>query len=136
MNFTKRLQLYLLGVGIGIFIVYFFFKDRKLDAWLPEGRVLEQIERSRVTADPLASCQLNCLNLPLKIIQQNILEGDVHFDESDTRKEPCPVYSIDIPAENMSPFKIWIEVCRDHAKLLSIEQEGKSCDCQMGESEK
>ena len=42
MKFTKRLKYYLIGFGLGLFLVFFLFKDRSW-SWLPENRVLDFI---------------------------------------------------------------------------------------------
>ncbi len=38
MNFLNRLKFYLIGFGLGLFLIYSLFKDREWD-WLPENKV-------------------------------------------------------------------------------------------------
>ena len=38
MNFLNRLKFYLVGFILGLFLVFFLFKDREWD-WLPENKI-------------------------------------------------------------------------------------------------
>lgn len=128
MSFFKRLQFYLLGVGLGIVLVYFYLRNREMDAWLPEGRVLEQVMRNHKEIGPVAACQLDCLQLGPNEIDSLLEDADVDFEKSEPRKEPCPVYHIE-KSEAGRIFVMKIESCRDTASLIAIEQKGSSCPC-------
>jgi len=130
MTFWKRLRTYLVGVGLGLLIVYVFFKDRDLSGWTPQGRVLTTIDSSAVTLSDRAKCQLQCNNFELEDWRKVHATASVDFSESSTQKKPCPVYQLNSVFEEKNYQLIW-EVCEEAEKveLLSFVKEGTKCDC-------
>ena len=130
MTFGRRLRTYLVGVGLGLFMVYVFFGDRDLSAWTPEGRVLITIDSSALILSERAKCQIKCLELTDSSIYKIQEEADVNFSESSTRKEPCPIYKIESTWKEENYKLIW-EVCenKEEVTLSSIMKEGKKCAC-------
>lgn len=129
MSFWRRFRTYLVGVGLGLVLVYVFFGDRDFYSWTPEGRVLLAIDSSEVSISKIAECQLACLKIDSDSLQRLMDESTVDFSESETDKKPCPVYKIkhisDIGVLNL----MW-EVCesKERVKLLSLNSL-KDCDC-------
>lgn len=129
MIFLRRLRTYLIGVGLGLVIVYVIFGDRELNTWTPEKRIMTAIDSSTVSVSSRAACQLQCLELENKAwvaIQQ---QAAVNFSESDTQKEPCPIYRLEYKEEEEYTM-IW-EVCEadEKVEMLSINKKGVSCNC-------
>ena len=50
LKFTQRLKYYLIGFGLGLFLVFLLFKDRTW-SWLPENRVLDFIVEHPILVD-------------------------------------------------------------------------------------
>ena len=130
MTFWKRLRTYLIGVALGLLIVYVFFKDRDLSGWTPQGRVLTTIDSSQVSISERARCQINCYSLETEEWREIHKVASVDFSESNVRKEPCPVYHLK-SAYKEEEFKLIWEVCEDaeKVKLLSVIKEGEKCKC-------
>jgi hypothetical protein len=128
MGFWRRLRTYLIGVGLGCFMVYFFFKDRQFDAWLPEGRVLEQIERSVIQPSSNANCWLRCTALSNDTLMKSLVQGEVDFGESETRREPCPIYLISSQLAGEA-ITYRVELCRDTAFILEMHGIRQDCSC-------
>jgi len=130
MTFWRRLRTYLIGVGLGLLIVYFIFGDRELNSWTPQKRILTAIDSSDITISDRAMCQLACLEMneaDWKKVQQ---KASVNFSESSTKKKPCPVYQLESKyLEN--DFKLIWKVCEKDEKvdLLSITKKGTNCAC-------
>ena len=95
MTFWKRLRIYLVGVGLGLLIVYVFFKDRDLTGWTPQGSVLTAIDSSEVHISERAMCQFECYDFSVKNWKEIHAIASVNFSESNVRKEPCPVYRLE-----------------------------------------
>ena len=130
MTFWRRLRTYLIGVGLGLLIVYFIFGDRELNSWTPQKRVLTAIDSSEVTISERAKCQLNCLEIladDWKKVQEN---ASVDFSESNTKKKPCPVYKLESDYLENEFILMW-EVCEkdERVDLLSISKKGIDCKC-------
>ncbi len=130
MTFWKRLRTYLIGVGLGLLIVYVFFKDRDLSGWTPNGRILTTIDSSAVALSDRAKCQLACNNFEEDGWRAIHQVASVNFSESSTHKEPCPVYQLNSVVDEQSYRLIW-EVCEkeERVELLSFVKEGVKCDC-------
>ena len=130
MTFWKRLRTYLVGVSLGLLLVYVFFKDRDLSGWTPQGRVLIAIDSSDVTFSERAKCQFRCNNFKLENWREVHNLAAVNFSESNTQQKPCPVYQLNSEFDGNRYQLIW-EVCEndEKVKLLSFRKEGKKCDC-------
>jgi len=120
----------MVGVGLGLLIVYVFFRDRDLSGWTPQGRVLTAIDSSAISFSERALCQLNCYNFQQEDWRLVHNVASVNFSESSTQKKPCPVYHLNSEYENENYQLIW-EVCEndEKVKLLSFRRKGKECDC-------
>ena len=130
MTFWRRFRTYLIGVGLGLLIVYVIFGDRELNTWTPEKRIMTTIDSSAVSISPRAICQLKCLGLEDKKwvgIQQ---ASDINFSESNPQKKPCPVYRLENKSNEGEYTMMW-EVCEneERVELLSVSKKGVGCDC-------
>lgn len=130
MTFKRRLRTYLIGVGLGLLMVYIFFGDRDISSWTPEGRVLTTIDSSTMIISERAKCQMMCLELNDSVIYKIQDAASVNFSESSTRKKPCPVYKLESTWKEESYKLIW-EVCEnaEEVTLSSILKEGQKCSC-------
>ncbi len=130
MTFWRRLRTYLVGVGLGLVIVYVMFGDRELNTWTPEKRIMTAIDSSSVTISTRAACQLKCLGLENRKWVELQQRASVNFSASNTQKTPCPIYHLEDKNETAEYLLIW-EVCEseEEVEFLSITQKGKNCDC-------
>lgn len=129
MGFWRRFRTYLVGVGLGLLLVYVFFGDRDFYSWTPEGRVLLAIDSSEVTISALAKCQLSCLQIDQDSLQRLMDNATVDFSESETSKKPCPIYKIK-HIGNEGVLNLEWEVCENKEKVkLMIVGSAKDCDC-------
>lgn len=127
MAFWKRFRLYLFGFGLGLLFVYGVFGDRDVTSWLPERKILTAIDSSQVSITKRALCQLNCNGFSENDIPSLMDAADIDFGESETQREPCPIYNI--TTQEGKYFMKW-EVCEadEKVKLLLFEAGGK-CAC-------
>ena len=130
MTFWRRFRTYLIGVGLGLLIVYVMFGDRELNTWTPENRIMTTIDSSTVSISARAVCQLKCLGLEDKKWVEIQHASDINFSESNAQKKPCPVYRLENKFDKGEYTMIW-EVCEneERVEMLSVSKEGKSCDC-------
>ena len=130
MTFWRRFRTYLIGVGLGLLIVYVIFGDRELNTWTPKNRIMTTIDSSTVSISDRAVCQLKCLGLEDKKWVEIQHASDINFSESNAQKKPCPVYRLENKFDKGEYTMIW-EVCEneERVEMLSVSKEGKSCDC-------
>ncbi|EAR15697.1 hypothetical protein [Robiginitalea biformata] len=94
MSFLKRFGYYLAGLSIGLLFLAFFLRKKADETgvefcYLPNCRVLKALrsnplevaERLRAVADTATVAYL-------------LEEGDVEFDSSDPRAEPCGIFVV------------------------------------------
>lgn len=129
MSFWRRFRTYLVGVGLGLVLVYVFFGDRDFYSWTPEGRVLLAIDSSQSSLSNLAICQLACLEINEDSLQRLMDDATVDFSESETQKDPCPVYTIK-HISNKGVLNLKWEVCESEQKVnLLMIKSTQNCDC-------
>lgn len=101
MNFRQRLGYFGFGVGLGCMLVYgLLIKGRDFPAWLPEGRVLEEL-----AVDSIQIGQGVEITFSDSILIEKIKKSDVLFRESIVKAEPCREYQLQSDEERMR-FKI------------------------------
>jgi len=128
MTFWRRFRLYLLGVGLGLLLVFIFFGERDWTAWTPQGRVLLAIDSSAQSYSSRVRCQLQCLELDSVDLASIQDLATVDFSESSPQKKPCPVYRLRSDYAEHQYVLVW-EVCEndEEVELLSIMKLGKVC---------
>jgi len=123
---TRRFFYYFIGFALGCVLVYvvFYTGPNKRDSWLPEGRVLEFLDRTEIAIPENLKCQLNCNNIPIQLFKNGFFSrGDVHFDKSATRMKPCPEYYITSSLKDGRKIGVSILTCEKEksATLRSFE---------------
>ena len=126
LTFKQRLARYLIGVGIGLVLVYAFFGSRDWLGWTPGNRVLELLQHSQLEVSSPAVCQLKCTGLNEAGITWMIQDGKVLFGESRTREQPL-LYVLRDPHDER--IKMTFETRDSLAILVKVTREGFSCDC-------
>ncbi len=83
MTFSKRLRLFMLGLGLGTIVSFAMFgKGCTNTAWTPDGRVRLRMKSTLVRATPIAHQQLEALGLDLAALRANMDSCDVDFGDS------------------------------------------------------
>ena len=128
MTFFKRLRIYLIGVGLGLVLTFFMFRERGCE-WTPENRVLQMISTSQILVSDSVRCVMKANDISDADIFDLIQKGDVLFSESITDSVPR-VYVLQGKSQAGSDFKIMFSIQKDTA-LASIigVPEGKRGSC-------
>lgn len=137
----SRFKYYGLGFGLGLVLVWAtLLKDRDREAWLPEARTIEFLERTDIKVGELAKCQMECFDLPENFMDTTFWKNaDIDFTKSATKRKPCPEYFISSTLSNtQQKIVAYIETCevcencdKGTATLKSIElpETETHCDC-------
>jgi hypothetical protein len=126
MTFSRRLKLFMLGLGLGTILSFVFFgKGCTNMAWAPEGRVRLRMKSTLTRATSTAQQQLHALSLDLASLRAQMDSCDVDFGAS-RRTDDSLYYAIH---GRVSHKQVIFDVCalRDYtidstATLLSIRQ--------------
>lgn len=136
MKFQQRLNRYLLGVVIGLVLVFVMFNGRDWLGWLPANRVKARIENSELTWDENMRCRLMCHGFTKPTILDLVKRGDVDFGASETKSKPRE-YQVHFDAEHGRfdmRFKLFDPVgeAKPKAEIVQVKYEGTAsfvCDC-------
>jgi hypothetical protein len=139
---TRRLKFYGIGFGLGLILVWAtLLKDRDRASWLPEGRILDFLEKVDLTITKKAQCQLDCLQIDPNLFDKTFWENaEVDFKKSAVKLKPCPEHYIKSKLADGRVIALLIENCETcidceaerTAFLRSIEIEGvENCECDL-----
>ncbi len=136
MTWGRRIKLYLIGFGIGIFICYMMFfrhGSRDLSGWLPGSRVMKFIGLSKtLDADSSLTCKLNCAGISMDDIRKATVDGDVDFSKSQTDKEPNKEYDVKLKVKGQQlEFYFSTNLKDSTVRILQVYPplDGSKCGC-------
>ena len=87
MNFLNRLKFFLIGISLGLFLVFSIFKEREW-SWLPENKIKKILLDNPIKIN-LKKSELSNINDDFsRNIFNVIIYGDVVFSQSTTNTNP------------------------------------------------
>lgn len=92
-NFLRRLKFYGIGFGMGLILVFFFFKNRGC-SWTPGNRVKNTILSRVITVNDVEFAFMKSKKITKEDILSALNDGDVNFSES-KKTGKTKVYAID-----------------------------------------
>jgi hypothetical protein len=126
MAFLKRFGWYLIGFSVGLVFLTLFLKKKSEETgvefcYLPNCRVLKALRENplkvqdpyRTMADTTAIAHL-------------LREGDVNFDQSEPRAEPCGIFNVS-GCYNEQQLQLTLERCDSTTRLTEYAVVGP-CD--------
>lgn len=118
MPFLRRFLFYIIGIGLGVSLVFVFFGDRNFDyAYGPKARVKKNFRTKFVDSTtlmhPLLDMRLD------SIYYHAVANGEIHLGASAPRKEPCGEYLYTFLHKGYT-YKMILENC-DTARVLSLD---------------
>lgn len=123
MKFWRKLLYYLLGVGLGLIMVYFFFGDRDIGcSYFPNDRVLSDLRKKDVVIGESVDWLNDAETTDSALIDDILLMGDVDFEKSITRNaDSCNIYWIDYADEVRGSFSsTWVN-CDSVVYLVELK---------------
>jgi hypothetical protein len=131
----RRILLYLFGFGLGLIVCLMLFRNgnRDLGGWLPESRVLKFLYLSKkIDIDSSLLCKLNCAKMPIDSIRAAFPKGKVDFSRSQTDKEPCHEYFVQLKVSGKA-IDCYIAACTKDStsRIIRIDPmpAGDACGC-------
>lgn len=121
MPFIRRLGYFLLGLSVGLIFLAIFLRKKSDETgtefcYLPNCRVLKELRSKPASfTDTNLSMQLDSVSLA-KILT----EGEVLFDKSEPRAEPCGSYIIEFESASATKY-LSLENCQDSIRIISYQ---------------
>ncbi|MFC4633381.1 DUF4258 domain-containing protein [Dokdonia ponticola] len=121
MRLLHRIGYYLGGFSLGLIILAFFFSGKKTScAYFPEARVLKNINLKSYTLSRKAQESLTQLQLDTIAVNSVLKNGDIDFNESQPRKEPCGEYAVYGQTSEEQLLKIVLENCEENVLIKEV----------------
>jgi hypothetical protein len=123
----RRFGIFLFGVFLGVLFVRFAFPGRfteYLQYFDLDYRVIYHLDQDTIYISSAAQCHLECLEKEQQDILQVLKNGQVNFDESQTKTSPCKTYTI----ENNDLSAVF-ELCDEKVKLQKFTLGDSTCSC-------
>ena len=121
MRLLHRIGYYLGGFSLGLIILAFFFSGKKTScAYFPEARVLKNINLKSYTLSRKAQESLTQLQLDTIAVNSVLKNGDIDFNESQPRKEPCGEYAVYGHSSEEQLLKIVLENCEENVLIKEV----------------
>lgn len=131
MNLTQRFSRYLLGVVIGLILVFIFFGKRSCSDWMPNDRILLRLSETDMIITKKSRCLLDCQGLGDEDLLHLLRTGDVIFRESETRSYPL-IYLVEAERETDGlDYSMKFEARDSTTTLINVALEGEmDCNCE------
>ena len=121
MKLIYRLGYYGLGLFFGIVILIFFLGGKKTSCdYSPNARVLKNIKTKQRSFSESSILFFQRNNIDTSTVSELLEDGDVDFDKSDTRAEPCGIYFI-AGKSNDQTLELQIENCDSLATVQNVQ---------------
>ena len=124
---TRRFFIFFFGVILGVMVIRFAFPGRFVEYaqyFDIDYRVLYHLKSDTIYISPDAQCHLDCLSLNQKDVL-NVLEGgNINFEKSEQRTEPCKYYVVE--KESLS---VGFDLCHEKVTLRNFSISKDSCLC-------
>lgn len=134
MKFLKRFGWYLLGVGIGVFLLMFVFGDRELQcSYFPNDRVLADLQKKELKYSSDVACIREFLltEVDSLFFQEAIATSQVDFSYNQRGTDhTCVEYKLDYQrSEGM--YTVFVNNCNDSTATFMevVLPEGVESDC-------
>ncbi len=124
MTFLKRLRFFGFGIILGSLLSVILFGPEKFSCagYLPEGRVLAELQTKKWDNDSIISAKLKEHSMDNTFIKDSLLtQATINFEQSSPREKPCGMYSIYYPKKN-ARFHFTVSKCDSSAQIISFKK--------------
>ena len=124
---TRRFFIFFFGVILGVMVIRFAFPGRFVEYaqyFDIDYRVLYHLKSDTIYISPDAQCHLDCLSLNQKDVLNVLDGGNINFEKSEQRTEPCKYYVVE--KESLS---VGFDLCDEKVILNNFFVDQDSCSC-------
>lgn len=120
MKLIQRIGYYLGGFSMGLIILAFFLNGKKVScSYGPDARVLKNINSKKIIYSDAVLDDMAKNNIDSSAINYVIKKGDINFSKSNTRKEPCGIYTVEGDFDTKE-MVLNVENCDSIATILKL----------------
>lgn len=120
MTLLQRIGYYLGGFSVGLIILAFFFNGKHAScSYSPQSRVLKNISTKKVVYNDAVALAITNNTIDSTTIAQILKNGSINFSDSETRKKPCAIYTIE-ERKDQKYYVLSVENCDHVATVLNI----------------
>ena len=123
MNFRQRFLRYLIGVSIGMTMVYFMFPNYDWLGWLPKKQVKEELLKKPLVIDSIGQCKMDCFHISGAQLELARSEGSIDFASSRVKEEPR-IYRLEY-----GELEFDIAILDSTTQLKDIIHPSQTCSC-------
>ena len=130
MNLSQRFLRYMIGVMIGLGLVFVFFGQRSCTDWMPNKRVLLRLSETEMIITKKARCEMDCQGLDTEDLLHLLKTGNIDFSDSDTHSTPL-IYRVDAEHANKGSYRMSFEARDSTSTLIEVKLQGaQPCRCE------
>jgi hypothetical protein len=120
MTLLQRFGYYLGGFAIGLVILAFFLKGKKTSfSYGPDARVIKNINSKKIIYSDDFQLYIKENQIDTSTINYILKNGDINFSNSETRKKPCAIYSVEGEFED-NEIVLSVQNCDSIATILNL----------------
>ncbi|UKN01800.1 hypothetical protein K6119_18930 [Paracrocinitomix mangrovi] len=133
-KFKTRLKYYLIGFGLGLVLMFFFFGNRAC-SWLPENRVKNMLAEKEIVVGDSVLAIMDCQGVNNEDVYRFLNDdGDVKFGKSDTKVEPKEYHIEGI--KNNEDLVIRYALNTEFTEVIGIEYNQTNCSTTLSNEHK
>lgn len=120
----RKLRFYIAGLVPGFLIVFFILNQKGVSCsgYLPNSRVIAETLSKDFKYSTEFKSQMQTLQVSEKFLKDSIItKGEIDFDRSQARKQPCPEYVLQYPEKNPA-YEIGYRKCKDSVTFTSLKK--------------
>ena len=105
MPFFNRLSFFILGIIIGVLIIFISLQQRKDKLtfnYLPNNRVKNYLIKNNIFFSPKSLCKMSCFGLDTISLNEYISRGSIDFKKSKIRGYTDKLYYLYFESDNMN----------------------------------
>ena len=119
MKILYRLGYYLGGFSVGLILLAFIFSGKKTSCnYSPSARVKDNLLQKEIRIP--SDLQNQFPQLSDSIIRNLIDQGEINFSKSDTKRDSCRLYFIEIESKILETFEV--TNCAKTITLISFKK--------------
>lgn len=126
MNFAQRLKYYLIGIGLGIIVVFIFFGKRTFQcSYFPNARALDEAKFYPINYSPEVKSFFTTHKIDTTFVKEQLFNRSTitNFGTEEVKAKPCRIYRANYEnADLQRKYEFVYQICKDFTYIQSIKE--------------